>query len=76
MLGSTTKAQLYHAGRPVLRAAPGAERVDLGPQGGTPPYGLYERQDDWSSCAYVYLDRPTNDLPPLARAEERIAELE
>ncbi|RYG39098.1 DUF2961 domain-containing protein [bacterium] len=22
------------------------------------PYGLFERQDDWSSCAFVYLDRP------------------
>ncbi|HVU22901.1 MAG TPA: glycoside hydrolase family 172 protein [Opitutus sp.] len=30
-----------------------------------PPYGLFERQDDVSSCAYFYLDRPDDDLPPL-----------
>ena len=35
-------------------------------------YGLFERQDDWSSCAYFYLDRPENDLPPLAPVEERV----
>lgn len=28
-------------------------------------YGLFERRDDWSSCAYFYLDRPTSDLPDL-----------
>ncbi|RYG42766.1 DUF2961 domain-containing protein [bacterium] len=22
------------------------------------PFGLFERQDDWSSCAFLYLDRP------------------
>ncbi|MHC4886177.1 MAG: glycoside hydrolase family 172 protein [Planctomycetota bacterium] len=34
-------------------------------------YGLFERQDDWSSCAYLYLDRPENDLPALAPVAER-----
>lgn len=34
-------------------------------------YGLFERRDDWSSCAYFYLDRPVNDLPPLAPVVER-----
>ncbi|GEM_PF-3007740 len=34
-------------------------------------YGLFERRDDWSSCAWFYLDRPTNDLPPLAPVAER-----
>ncbi|KAF0093566.1 MAG: hypothetical protein E1N59_2699 [Puniceicoccaceae bacterium 5H] len=33
---------------------------------------LFERQDDWSACAYFYLDRPTNNLPPLAEARSRI----
>ena len=36
------------------------------------PYDLFERQDDWSSCAYFYLDQPENDLPALAPVEERI----
>ena len=35
------------------------------------PYGLFERQDDVSSCAYFYLDRPDNDLPALISAEGR-----
>ncbi len=36
-----------------------------------PPYGLYERHDDVSSCAYFYLDRPDDDLPPLLPVAER-----
>jgi hypothetical protein len=27
---------------------------------------LFERSDDWSSCAYFYYDHPSNDLPKLA----------
>ncbi|MBC8137528.1 MAG: DUF2961 domain-containing protein, partial [Fibrella sp.] len=33
------------------------------------------RQDDWSSTAYYYLDRPDGVLPPLAPVAERIARL-
>jgi hypothetical protein len=33
--------------------------------------GLFERQDDWSSCAYFYLDRPENGLPSIDSAELR-----
>ncbi|NRA40588.1 MAG: DUF2961 domain-containing protein [Planctomycetes bacterium] len=33
---------------------------------------LFEREaDDWSSCAYVYLDSATNDFPALAPVAER-----
>lgn len=35
----------------------------------------FRRQDDWSSAAYFYLDRPSNDLPTLAPVEKRIAGL-
>jgi len=38
-------------------------------------WGLFERQDDWSSCAWFYLDRPTNDLSALAPVSERTAGL-
>jgi len=38
-------------------------------------YGLFERQDDWSSCAYFYLDQPVNKLPPLAAVQYRTAGL-
>ena len=34
--------------------------------------GLFEREDDWSSCAYFYLDRAENGLPLLAPVAERI----
>ena len=37
--------------------------------------GIFERQDDWSSCAWFYLDRPTNGLPPLPPLAERNAAL-
>jgi hypothetical protein len=39
------------------------------------PYHLFERVDDWSSCAYFYLNQPENTLPPLAPVEERTAGL-
>jgi hypothetical protein len=35
----------------------------------------FYRQDDWSSTAYFYLDRPENDLPPLAPVRQRTAGL-
>lgn len=35
----------------------------------------FERHDDWASCAYFYLDRPDNDLPPLPPVGHRIAGL-
>ncbi|MCH2175365.1 MAG: DUF2961 domain-containing protein [Lentisphaeria bacterium] len=38
-------------------------------------YGLFERRDDWSSCAYFYLDKPENELPALLPVEERITGL-
>ena len=34
--------------------------------------GLFEREDDWSSCAYFYLERPENGLPPLAAVASRL----
>ena len=46
--------------------------TDGAPLGG---YSLFERQDDWSSCAYFYLDSPENSLPPLAHVSERVAGL-
>jgi hypothetical protein len=51
--------KLYEAG-PVL-----AEK-DLAVQ------GLFEREDDWSSCAYFYLDKPDSKLPSLQTVEERV----
>ena len=41
------------------------------PRGGVNFY----RRDDVSATAYFYLDRPENDLPPLAPAEVRVRDL-
>ena len=35
----------------------------------------FYRTDDWAACAYFYLDRPENGLPPLATAETRLAKV-
>lgn len=34
---------------------------------------VFQRCDDWSGTAYVYLDRPVNGLPPLAAVDRRTA---
>lgn len=72
--------QLFHGDQPVDVAAKMQERGSKEPicrghvvvPGG---YGLFERRDDWSSCAWFYLDRPTNSLPALPPATERLAGL-
>ncbi len=55
--------------RTLYRAGPGRVEMDLSRD------GKFERSDDWSACAYFYLDRPENGLPPLAPAAERIVGL-
>lgn len=38
--------------------------------------GLFERYgDDWSSCAYFYLDKPYNDLPDIPDYQHRVKRL-
>ena len=58
--------ELEHGDAPVDMAAAIAEHG----------YGLFERRDDWSSCAYFYLDAPANTLPALPAAAFRQADLE
>ncbi|MCC7144986.1 MAG: DUF2961 domain-containing protein [Phycisphaeraceae bacterium] len=43
------------------------EQIDRG--------SLFERADDWCVCAYFYLDKPANDLPPLLPLAARLADL-
>jgi len=64
-----TKDYLRQSG-PLIRAGRGQEIVDLTAPN-TPDYGLFERQDDWSSCAYFYLNAPENELPGLAPVAQR-----
>lgn len=54
----------------------GRAEIDMPAEIEKKSYGLFERQDDWSSCAWFYLDRPVNELSPLAPAAERSAGLE
>jgi len=54
-------------GRRIYRAGPGLVEKDIKTD------GKFERADDWSSCAYFYLDRPENNLPKLDAAERRMA---
>ena len=67
-----TSAQMRGSG---LQLMLGDAPVDMAKAVADKSYGLFERQDDWSSCAYFYLDRPANDLPALAPVAERVAGL-
>jgi hypothetical protein len=60
----------HRIGQPLYRPGPG--EVEKGPW----EDGLFERQDDWSSCAYFYLDAPENGLAPLDPVEARTRSLE
>lgn len=57
---------LYKTGVPIYKAGTGLVERENG------SFGLFERQDDWSSVAYFYLDKPDNDLPPIDPAEQRM----
>ncbi len=74
--GPETRPRLHALEKPVYRAGPGLVPDDLSRPDPARPFGLFERSDDWSSCAYFYLDRPENDLPALAPIEQRVAGLE
>ncbi|HET6484787.1 MAG TPA: glycoside hydrolase family 172 protein [Spirochaetia bacterium] len=73
--GPDTKPLLRDSGRPVYYARPGLQQVDFSPSGDPEKYGLFERHDDWSSCAYFYLDRTESGLPSLPALADRIANL-
>ena len=54
--------QLYHGDKPIA----------MGPEATARSHGLFERQDDWSSCAYFYLNQTESPLPALAPPQARI----
>jgi hypothetical protein len=68
-LADHSRGGLVRSGRRLYRAGPGLVEKDLRED------GKFERTDDWSSCAYFYLDRSENNLPALAAAEQRMAGL-
>ena len=61
--GTGEMGPLMTRGKPVMLAGAGPVPMDL-----TKPDQLFERQDDWSSVAYFYLDRPENGLPAIHRS--------
>lgn len=65
-LADHSRGGVIRTGRRLYAAGPGLVEKNLKTD------GKFERSDDWSSCAYFYLDRPENNLPPLAPADERI----
>jgi hypothetical protein len=71
--GPDTKPLLRDSGKPVHYARPGFQQVDFSPSGDQEVFGLFERHDDWSSCAQFYLDRPESGLPALDPVEKRVA---
>jgi hypothetical protein len=68
-LGDHSRGTLVREGRRLYRAGAGAVALDITRD------GKFERTDDWSSCAYFYLDRPDNSLPLLAPVAQRTAGL-
>jgi hypothetical protein len=52
--------------RRLYRAGPGLVEMDISKD------GKFERHDDYSSCAYLYLDKPENNLPPLDPVTKRV----
>jgi hypothetical protein len=54
---------------PIYGAGEGLKELDLKR---LPKVNLFERADDYSSCAYFYLDRPENGLPALASVADRV----
>jgi Protein of unknown function (DUF2961) len=62
----STADPVYHTGAPIYNAGPGLVEKEKG------SWGMFERQDDWSSVAYFYLDRPEDDLPSIDPPEERM----
>ena len=64
--GKEQFGDIYLSSDKVYQAGPGlVEKEKFTP-------GLFERQDDWSSCAYFYLDRPENGLPRIDPPEVRM----
>jgi hypothetical protein len=68
-LADHSRGGIIRTGQRLIRAGEGNAEMNVATD------GKFERSDDWSSCAYFYLDRPENGLPPLAPVAERIAGL-
>ena len=68
-LAPHSREPLIYNNRQLYEAGPGRVPKDLRKD------GKFERSDDWSSTAYFYLDKTTNNLPPIDSVEKRTAGL-
>ncbi|MHC4123650.1 MAG: glycoside hydrolase family 172 protein [Planctomycetota bacterium] len=67
--GPKDKEKFIKEGTVIYKAGKGLVKEDLVKAG---PWGLFEREDDWSSCAYFYLDMPISNLPEIDSVEQRL----
>lgn len=65
-LAPHSRAPIVENKRRLFKAGPGLVEMD------TSKDGKFERHDDYSSCAYLYLDKPENNLPALDPVSKRI----
>jgi hypothetical protein len=65
-LAQHSRPAIVQSGKRLYRAGPGLVEMDISKD------GKFEREDDWSSCTYFYLDRPENKLPALDPIDKRI----
>ncbi len=68
-LAQHSRQAIVENNRRLIRAARGRVGMD------TSKDGKFEREDDWSSCAYFYLDKTENTLPPLENVSKRVEDL-
>lgn len=68
-LAAHSREDIIKNNRTLYRAGSGLVPMD------TSKDGKFERSDDWSSCVYFYLDKPTNNLPPIDAVEKRVSGL-
>jgi hypothetical protein len=64
-LADHSRGGIVRTGRRLYRAGPGLVEKDVRQD------GKFEREDDWSSCTYFYLNKPENNLPPLVGVNKR-----
>ncbi len=55
-----------------LQLQTGATNIDIDELLRKREHTIFERAEDWSSCAYFYLDRPEGALPELLPYKERV----
>jgi len=62
------RQRLRGLGRRLIKNGPGRKPLEITEEQSC----NFEREDDWSSCSYFYLDRPESNLPDLMPLGQRI----